>query len=114
MDQIRLGGSGLHVSRVCLGMMSYGNDSDRYTRRELADERETRLRRAPRGVASPSSARDAASRATMPAATLGHADGGVLALKTYIHPKVRAVDFVDDVLAGRADTNADTTRPARG
>ena len=40
MDQIRLGGSGLHVSRVCLGMMSYGNDSDRYTRRELADERE--------------------------------------------------------------------------
>jgi integrase len=48
------------------------------------------------------------------AATLGHADGGVLALKTYIHPKVRAVDFVDDVLAGRADTNADTTRPARG
>ena len=29
MDQIRLGGSGLHVSRVCLGMMSYGNDSDR-------------------------------------------------------------------------------------
>jgi aryl-alcohol dehydrogenase-like predicted oxidoreductase len=32
MDQIRLGGSGLHVSRMCLGMMSYGNDSDRYTR----------------------------------------------------------------------------------
>ena len=29
MDQIRLGASGLHVSRVCLGMMSYGNDSDR-------------------------------------------------------------------------------------
>jgi 1-deoxyxylulose-5-phosphate synthase len=29
MDQIRLGSSGLHVSRVCLGMMSYGNDSDR-------------------------------------------------------------------------------------
>jgi 1-deoxyxylulose-5-phosphate synthase len=29
MDQIRLGTSGLHVSRVCLGMMSYGNDSDR-------------------------------------------------------------------------------------
>jgi integrase len=48
------------------------------------------------------------------AAMLGHADGGVLALKTYIHPKVRAVDFVDDVLAGRADTNADTTRPAHG
>jgi aryl-alcohol dehydrogenase-like predicted oxidoreductase len=29
MDQIRLGASGLHVSRVCLGMMTYGNDSDR-------------------------------------------------------------------------------------
>src|SRR5262245_1714678 len=29
MDQIRLGRSGLHVSRVCLGMMSYGNESDR-------------------------------------------------------------------------------------
>jgi 1-deoxyxylulose-5-phosphate synthase len=29
MDQLRLGSSGLHVSRVCLGMMSYGNDSDR-------------------------------------------------------------------------------------
>jgi 1-deoxyxylulose-5-phosphate synthase len=29
MDQVQLGSSGLHVSRVCLGMMSYGNDSDR-------------------------------------------------------------------------------------
>jgi 1-deoxyxylulose-5-phosphate synthase len=29
MEQIRLGSTGLHVSRVCLGMMSYGNDSDR-------------------------------------------------------------------------------------
>lgn len=29
MDQIRLGRTGLHVSRVALGMMSYGNDSDR-------------------------------------------------------------------------------------
>jgi aryl-alcohol dehydrogenase-like predicted oxidoreductase len=29
MDQVRLGASGLHVSRVCLGMMSYGNGSDR-------------------------------------------------------------------------------------
>jgi 1-deoxyxylulose-5-phosphate synthase len=29
MDQVRLGAAGLHVSRVCLGMMSYGNDSDR-------------------------------------------------------------------------------------
>jgi 1-deoxyxylulose-5-phosphate synthase len=29
MEQVRLGSSGLHVSRVCLGMMSYGNDSDR-------------------------------------------------------------------------------------
>ena len=27
MDQVRLGATGLHVSRVCLGMMSYGNDS---------------------------------------------------------------------------------------
>jgi aryl-alcohol dehydrogenase-like predicted oxidoreductase len=29
MDQTRLGATGLHVSGVCLGMMSYGNDSDR-------------------------------------------------------------------------------------
>ena len=29
MEQIRLGRTGLHVSRLCLGMMSYGNDSDR-------------------------------------------------------------------------------------
>jgi aryl-alcohol dehydrogenase-like predicted oxidoreductase len=29
MDQVRLGSTGLYVSRVCLGMMSYGNDSDR-------------------------------------------------------------------------------------
>jgi aryl-alcohol dehydrogenase-like predicted oxidoreductase len=29
MDQLRLGATGLRVSRVCLGMMSYGNDSDR-------------------------------------------------------------------------------------
>ncbi len=29
MDQARLGSTGLHVSRICLGMMSYGNDSDR-------------------------------------------------------------------------------------
>jgi aryl-alcohol dehydrogenase-like predicted oxidoreductase len=29
MEQVRLGTSGLHVSRVCRGMMSYGNDSDR-------------------------------------------------------------------------------------
>jgi aryl-alcohol dehydrogenase-like predicted oxidoreductase len=29
MDQIRLGNTGLHVSRVCLGMMSCGNDSER-------------------------------------------------------------------------------------
>jgi aryl-alcohol dehydrogenase-like predicted oxidoreductase len=29
MDQVRLGATGLHVSRVCLGMMSHGNDSDR-------------------------------------------------------------------------------------
>jgi aryl-alcohol dehydrogenase-like predicted oxidoreductase len=26
---VRLGATGLHVSRICLGMMSYGNDSDR-------------------------------------------------------------------------------------
>jgi 1-deoxyxylulose-5-phosphate synthase len=29
MDQVRLGSTGLHVSRVCLGMMSFGNGSDR-------------------------------------------------------------------------------------
>jgi aryl-alcohol dehydrogenase-like predicted oxidoreductase len=29
MEQITLGSSGLHVSRICLGMMSYGDDSDR-------------------------------------------------------------------------------------
>jgi 1-deoxyxylulose-5-phosphate synthase len=29
MDQVRLGGTGMHVSRVCLGMMSYGNNSER-------------------------------------------------------------------------------------
>ncbi len=29
MDQIRLGASGLHVSRLGLGMMSYGNDANR-------------------------------------------------------------------------------------
>ena len=31
---------------------------------------------------------------------LRHADGGALAQKTYMHPKVRAVDFVDHVLSG--------------
>jgi 1-deoxyxylulose-5-phosphate synthase len=29
MRQVNLGSTGLRVSRVCLGMMSYGNDSDR-------------------------------------------------------------------------------------
>ncbi|CAB4938009.1 unannotated protein [freshwater metagenome] len=29
MKQVRLGNTGLRVSRLCLGMMSYGNDSDR-------------------------------------------------------------------------------------
>src|ERR1700761_3766372 len=29
MKYVNLGGTGLRVSRVCLGMMSYGNDSDR-------------------------------------------------------------------------------------
>jgi aryl-alcohol dehydrogenase-like predicted oxidoreductase len=29
MEYVNLGASGLRVSRVCLGMMSYGNDSDR-------------------------------------------------------------------------------------
>ncbi len=29
MDAVNLGNTGLRVSRVCLGMMSYGNDSDR-------------------------------------------------------------------------------------
>ena len=35
------------------------------------------------------------------AAHLGHADGGVLALRTYIHPDAHAApDFIDDVLTG--------------
>jgi integrase len=35
------------------------------------------------------------------AAHLGHADGGVLALRTYIHPEGHAApDFIDDVLTG--------------
>ena len=25
MEHVRLGGTGLHVSRICLGMMSYGD-----------------------------------------------------------------------------------------
>src|SRR5207244_9999899 len=29
MDQVRLGNTGLHVSRLGLGMMSYGNDANR-------------------------------------------------------------------------------------
>ena len=29
MEYVNLGGSGLRVSRLCLGMMSFGNDSDR-------------------------------------------------------------------------------------
>ncbi|MGZ8765099.1 MAG: aldo/keto reductase, partial [Acidimicrobiia bacterium] len=29
MDFVNLGSTGLRVSRICLGMMSYGNDSDR-------------------------------------------------------------------------------------
>jgi aryl-alcohol dehydrogenase-like predicted oxidoreductase len=29
MEYVNLGASGLRVSRICLGMMSYGNDSDR-------------------------------------------------------------------------------------
>jgi 1-deoxyxylulose-5-phosphate synthase len=29
MDYVNLGSTGLRVSRICLGMMSYGNDSDR-------------------------------------------------------------------------------------
>ncbi|MFO7589888.1 MAG: aldo/keto reductase [Acidimicrobiia bacterium] len=29
MDAVNLGNTGLRVSRICLGMMSYGNDSDR-------------------------------------------------------------------------------------
>jgi integrase len=32
---------------------------------------------------------------------LRHAGGGALAQKTYMHPKVRAVDFIDDVSAVR-------------
>ena len=29
MKYVNLGSTGLRVSRICLGMMSYGNDSDR-------------------------------------------------------------------------------------
>ena len=29
MDYVPVGKSGLHVSRICLGMMSYGDHSDR-------------------------------------------------------------------------------------
>ena len=29
MESVNLGTTGLRVSRICLGMMSYGNDSDR-------------------------------------------------------------------------------------
>jgi aryl-alcohol dehydrogenase-like predicted oxidoreductase len=29
MEYVNLGATGLRVSRVCLGMMSYGNDSER-------------------------------------------------------------------------------------
>src|SRR3954451_24827883 len=29
MDYVNLGATGLRVSRICLGMMSYGNDSER-------------------------------------------------------------------------------------
>ena len=50
MDQVRLGSSGLHVSRVCLGMMSYGNDSDRpwvLDERSAARPRAWRLPRRP-------------------------------------------------------------------
>jgi hypothetical protein len=31
---------------------------------------------------------------------LRHADGGAPAQKTYMHPKVRNVDFLDDLLGG--------------
>jgi hypothetical protein len=35
------------------------------------------------------------------AAHLGHADGGVLALRTYIHADpIDAADFIDDTLVG--------------
>jgi integrase len=33
------------------------------------------------------------------AALLGHADGGALALRVYVHPKVRSVDFLDAALS---------------
>ena len=46
MDQVRLGATGLHVSRVCLGMMSYGNDSDRPW---VLDEAGRRADHPPRG-----------------------------------------------------------------
>ena len=44
---------------------------------------------------------------------LRHADGGALAQRTYMHPKVRRVDFLDDALAGHGDmgTHGDRNRP---
>jgi hypothetical protein len=34
------------------------------------------------------------------AAQLGHADGGVLALRTYVHADMIEPDFVDEALSG--------------
>jgi integrase len=40
---------------------------------------------------------------TQIAAHLGHAEGGVLALRAYVHPDpIHAADFIDDELTGGA------------
>jgi integrase len=48
------------------------------------------------------------------AAQLRHADGGVLALRTYVHPEQPNVDFIDDVLAKRRRAKSGTRGPTRG
>jgi hypothetical protein len=47
------------------------------------------------------------------AAQLGHADGGVLALRTYIHAEIPdAPSFVDDSFAQVGKVNAGVNSPA--
>ena len=48
MQYVNLGATGLRVSRICLGMMSFGNDSDRpwcLTRTPLPSRRGAGCRR---------------------------------------------------------------------
>ena len=53
MEYVNLGATGLRVSRVCLGMMSFGNDSDR--RWTLSEQDAEPIVRPPSKAASPSS-----------------------------------------------------------